>query len=133
MTNENIKKIVAKCLRWVGFFMFLIAIALIAIPVYDRFYYSDRRPPPGVKNINDFRIWKPTYTNARKVETNGSVFYIVQGDYSRFLASSKAEYYFDRKGIYINWNKDPGDIITLPVIHDNSAKHHEINIDEIGK
>jgi len=130
---EVIKKILAKCLRWTALIIFLVAIPLIAIPTYDRFYYSDKIPPSNIKTISDFIAWQPSYSNARKVENHGSVFYVVQGDYSRFLASSKAEYYFDKQGIYINWNKDPGDLVTLPIIQDNAAKHHEITIHEIGK
>lgn len=126
-------EVIGRYLRRTLLVLLVITMVLFAIPTYDRFHYADRKPPPYVKTIDDFHNWQPAYTNSKKAAVSGSVFYIVQGEYSRVFASSKAEYYFDAKGVYINWNRDPGDFVTLPVIHDNSAKYSEIPIKEIGK
>ncbi len=122
-----------KFLQGIAGVLILFAVPFIALPAYNKIYHSDKQPPPHIKTITDFRRWQPTYTEARKVEIQRSTFFVVTGEYSRALPSAKAEYYFDSQGVYLNWNQDPGDLITLPLIQDNSARHETVDINMIGK
>lgn len=108
---------------------------LLLIPVLvltsNRFLFSDKIPPDHILTIQQFKEWQPAYTITYKVTVNGETFYIVTGEYARTLPSSKSEYYFNSKGTYINWNKDPGDFITLPIIR--GGKRIVVPIDDIGR
>jgi len=99
--------------------------------IFNNIYFSDTKPPRNIFTINEFKDWKPSFTQTQKVILKENTIFIVQGDYSRFFPSPKSEYYFDQKGNYINWNKDPGDMVTLPII--TLGKRLTSNLDEIGK
>jgi len=92
--------------------------------------YSDMQPPKSIYSIYEFKAWKPHFTKTYKVELQDHTIFIIEGDVARVLASAKSEYYFDEHGNYINWNIDPGDLVTLPLL--TLGKRQISNINEVG-
>ena len=105
--------------------------SISSLVVFDRFYYQGEVPSANIFTIDEFKIWQPSYISTDRITLDGNTFFIVQGSYARSFPSAKAEYYFDQNGYYINWNKDPGDLVTLPII--KLGNRSTSNISEIGK
>ena len=105
------------------------AICFLAVLVttFDRFYYASEKPPSNIYTINEFEKWQPSYTKTDKVVFEGSSIFVVTGDFARSFPSAKAEYYFEQNGNFINWNKDPGDLVTLPIVRQGERLVSDIN------
>ena len=113
-------------------FIIVLTLCLGALSVIlNKALYSDMQPPKNIYTINEFKIWQPSFTKTQKIILNENTIFIVSGDFARIFPSAKSEYYFDKNGSYINWNIDPGDFVTLPML--SLGKREKSNINEVGK
>ena len=117
------------CLRGLGLFM-VFGIVLSAFNIRRQWHLL---PPEHVKDIASFHEWRPELTEATRMEIRGSVYFSVQGNYARTMASAKSEYYFDSNGNYFGWNVDPGDNKTPALFFSPDAKRSKVSIEEIPK
>ena len=125
----KLRRIFDWCLRACGL-VFLYAAVISAVGIWMQW---ELLPPENVKDIESFQKWRPEFTEAKRMEIRGSVFFAVRGPYARPMPSAKSEYYFDSKGNYLGWNVDPGDDKTPSLFFSKDAKHSIISIDEIPK
>ena len=109
---------------------------LLALPV-AWLQYQDRQmrnavePPWSVQTLEDFRKWRPQYEQALKLESGGSVYYLVLGEKARTLASGPSGYLFDERGNLVGWVPDTGDDSYLRVAIDNTARKGSLGAGQI--
>ena len=105
----------------------LMLAGLLALPFAWMQYRDDGmksavEPPWSVRTLDDFRKWRPQYDQAVKLETEGSVYYLIFGERARTLASGPSGYLFDARGNFVGWIRDTGDDSYLRIAIDSSVR-----------
>jgi hypothetical protein len=57
-------------------------------------------PPPNIKTIGDFRLWRPTYTNAYRISIGPMTNYHVDNPSARYQSRGPKAYIFRSNGRY---------------------------------
>jgi hypothetical protein len=114
----------------------LMLAGLLALPVAwmqyrDSGLKSAVEPPWSVRTLDDFRKWRPQYDQAVKVESRGSVHYLILGEKARTLASGPSGYVFDARGNFVGWILDTGDERYLRIGFDNDARKSTLGAAQI--
>jgi hypothetical protein len=114
----------------------LMLLGLAALPILwmkygDHELRRSAEPPWEVRNLADFRKWRPQHNQALKLESGGFTYYLVFGERSRVLASGKSGYLFDERGTLIGWVLDIGDESYLRVAIDQSARKGSLSTAQI--
>lgn len=115
----------ARIWRLIEILLMLLGIAsipVIALQVQDHGMRRAVEPPWSVKTLDDFRKWRPQYENAFRTEARGSVYYLVQGERARALASGPSGYVFDGHGNLVGWILDTGDDSFLRIVKDEAGR-----------
>jgi hypothetical protein len=92
------------------------AIPVIALQIRDHGMRKVAEPPWSVLTVDEFRKWRPQYGSAFRIETRGSVYYLVHGERARSLASGPSGYVFDGSGNFVGWTLDTGDDSYLRIV-----------------
>jgi hypothetical protein len=114
----------------------LMLAGLLALPVAWMLYQDNglrdaANPPFNVRTLDDFRKWRPRYDQAVKLESGGTVYYLVYGEKARMLASGPSGYLFDARGNLLGWVLDTGDNPYLRIAADNDARKGSLNAGQI--
>jgi hypothetical protein len=109
----------------------VLALAVIAIRVQDASMRAVVDPPWSVRTLEDFRRWRPQYSEALRVEAGPSVYYLVHGERGRTLASGRSGYVFDERGVFVGWILDTGDDHYLRAVLDGEARRSALPVDRI--
>ena len=128
---SRLKRIFSHGLHWVLYGCGLFFILIFAVRIFEEFRYGHLLPPRDVKNIHDFRKWRPDSREATVVTFHGSTYYAIRGPYTRALASGPSEYYFDHNGNYVGRNPDTGDVYEPAIFSAKDAERKSIDIDRI--
>jgi hypothetical protein len=100
----------------------LAAIPVIAMQVQDHGMRKGAEPPLSMQTLGEFRKWRPQYENAFRIETRGSVYYLVHGERARALASGPSGYVFDGPGNFVGWIRDTGDDSYLRIVMNEAGR-----------
>ena len=108
-----------------------VALGIIAVNVFDGIWYRDRNPPKGLHTVQEFRKWKPQYTNAYRVSVRGSIYYLIEGEFARSLPSGPSAFVFDEHGNFVEWTSDCDDYYHPRIVFSKGAKRERINPSEL--
>ena len=108
------------------------AIPVIAMQVQDHAMRKEAEPPWSVQTLDEFRKWRPQYANAFRIETGGSVYYLVHGERARALASGPSGYVFDGPGNFVGWIRDTGDDTSLRIVMGKETSRTALPTDRIA-
>ncbi len=114
----------------------LMLTGLLALPIAWMLYQDNglrdaANPPLNIRTLDDFRKWRPRYDQAVKLESGGTVYYLVYGEKARTLASGPSGYLFDARGNLLGWVLDTGDNPYLRIATDNDARKGSLNAGQI--
>jgi len=129
--KPSVKADALRACQWVLYICGGLFIGAFGVQICDEIRFGHLRPPDSVKNIQDFRRWKPAFDRAEIVMFHGSTYYAVTGPYARSLPSSHSEYYFDQNGNYVGRNVDPGDFDEPAIFSAEDAQRNPIEIQQI--
>ena len=81
--------------------------------------------------VSTRQIFSTQHGQALKVESRGSVYYLVHGQRGRTLASGPSGYVFDERGNFVGWIQDTGDDSYLRIVMENDATRTALPADRI--
>jgi len=108
---------------------------LMTIPALNyldmRKKYHAALPPDHVKTIDDFRAWRPDYTNTHRVIVGDVTWYFVDNPTSRQPGRHPNTYIFDRDGKYLRDTSLTADLRSYRFVHSAGSRITPINIAEV--
>lgn len=125
------KQMLFSMAHWTLYVCGTLFITIFARVIYDEIRFAHLSPPDDVRNIQDFRRWEPSFTDAQILTFHGSTYYAVRGPFARSLPSAHSEYYFDHNGNYVGRNIDLGDFREPAIFTAPDTQRRRISIQEI--
>jgi len=89
-------------------------ISLIGLSIYSTIdssqnIYSDT-PPPHIKTIKDFQIWRPMNTNATRVKVGNITYFYINNEHAYFTVRRPRTYIFNNKGQFLRTSELTADM-----------------------